>query len=324
MPFELKVTAVKRLDDGRLDLTCRVKAGAFAGPEAVEVVGQGGALWPTVVVSYEAQAPEGWPITPSHNQGVVTVRLPAPAAGFEVDPKERVVGYGALLMNDDRVDLTGSLDGALAAVLLAPIAQGGLADDEAKWAAAFGTKPARLEAAWTRVVAHHDTGAWPFLRGRLGATRYLEVELARSVEVQTRLWVGDEKDGSRLLLGWSSPHASLPALRVSEALALAARLEPPSLGALLLPFAARGATCPPIDLAALEAVLARAPGSVAAERKAVAQALAAGLEEPSLEWTQDEALGWVNDGDLSQRNPHSLVSVMELEEFARVRALLGG
>ena len=66
------------------------------------------------------------------------------------------------------------------------------------------------------------------------------------------------------------------------------------------------------------------PGSVAGERKAAAQALATGLQDPELEWTQDEALGWINDGDLSQRNPHSLVSVMEFEEFARVRALLGG
>jgi hypothetical protein len=211
--------------------------------------------------------------------------------------------------NLSRIDVTGSLA------------------DPSFWALQMSTSP---ESAWdvwdftgpevdelfVRFFKRHwDDGAWPFVRLALDDSRYLEIEYAEveEMEAQDRVWIGSG-DGRRVLLGFESPHFSFPTLRMAELLMIANRLKEHRSTPLLLLRGAylTAADKPPKD--AIRTWLQLVPGI---PPESIPDILAHVVKNvvPEVQWRKDPALGWINNGLYSQRNPKSKMSVLEKQDF---------
>jgi hypothetical protein len=211
--------------------------------------------------------------------------------------------------NPTRIDLTGSLA------------------DPSFWAFQMSTSP---ESAWdvwdfTKGEAdelfdrffrsHWDDGAWPFVRLPVDDSRYLEIEYAEveEMEEQDRVWIGSG-DGRRVLLGFESPHFSFPTLRMAELLMIANRLSEHRSAPLLL---LRGAYLTAADKPPKDAIRAWMQLVPAMPPESIPGILADLVKNavPEIQWRKDPALGWINNGVYSQRNPKSEMSLLEKQDF---------
>jgi hypothetical protein len=170
----------------------------------------------------------------------------------------------------------------------------------------------------TRIHSHVLAGTWPYVRVVLPSARYIELEMAEGVEYQDRIWIGDQSDKQRVLLGYHSGHFSLPALRPEEVrwLAEATHADVSNLLWLTATYLEEGA-----DLLALANALAsKLPGILPGKAGTVAQVLHSNQEIADLKWVRDMELGWINNWIYSQRNPSSLLSNLDKEGFAYIRS----
>ena len=162
---------------------------------------------------------------------------------------------------------------------------------------------------------HWDDGAWPFVRLPLDDSRYLEIEYAEveEMEEQDRVWIGSG-DGRRVLLGFESPHFSFPTLRMAELLMIANRLNRHRSTPLLL---LRGAYLTAADKPPKDAIRTWLQLVPAIPPESIPDILADLVKNvvPEVQWRKDPALGWINNGVYSQRNPKSKMSLLEKQDF---------
>jgi len=162
---------------------------------------------------------------------------------------------------------------------------------------------------------HWEDGVWPFVRLPLDDSRYLEIEYAEveEMEEQDRVWIGSA-DSRRVLLGFESPSSSFPTLRIAELLMIANRLNEHRSAPLLLLRGAylTAADTPPKD--AIRKWLQLVPG-LPPERIPDMLADLVNKVIPEVQWRKDPALGWINNGVYSQRNPKSEMSLLEKQDF---------
>lgn len=162
---------------------------------------------------------------------------------------------------------------------------------------------------------HWGDGAWPFVRLALDDSRYLEIEYAEveETEEQDRVWIGSG-DGRRVLLGFESPHFSFPTLRMAELLMIANRLNEHRSAPLLL---LRGAYLTATDKPPKDAIRTWLQLVPAIPPESIPDILADLVKNvvPEVQWRKDPALGWINNGVYSQRNPKSKMSLLEKQDF---------
>jgi hypothetical protein len=180
----------------------------------------------------------------------------------------------------------------------------------------WGSTRRELDEAYLRFLQRYwDDGIWPFIRLGIDEARYLEIEYAdiEDMEKQNRLWIGG-KDGGRVLLGYDSGHFSFPWLRIAEVLTIANQLSIHRAAPLLL---LRGAYLskddkPPTD--AVRTWLQQAPGVKPDSTPDIVEELLDNVVA-DVQWRKDPALGWINNGIHSQRNPKGPMSVLKEPDF---------
>jgi len=151
--------------------------------------------------------------------------------------------------------------------------------------------------------------------------RYLELEMARGVEYQDRVWIGHISGSDRELLGYHSGHFSLPALRTEEASWFATQTKFAPSGLLWL--SAAYLEGEEYLLALAEECAWRVPGLRRGRKTAMAKALLKNVAVEGLSWTFDSTLGWVNNWRYSQRNPKSALSILKPDGFTYIREFFG-
>jgi hypothetical protein len=220
--------------------------------------------------------------------------------------------------NQERIDVTGSLA------------------DPSFWALQMSTSPQSAWDVWDLTKRevdelfvrffrrHWDDGVWPFVRLPLGGSRYLEIEYAEveEMEEQDRVWIGSE-DGRRALLGFESPHFSFPTLRMEELLMIANRLNEHRSAPLLL---LRGAYLTAADKPPKDAIRTWLQLVPAMPQGSIPDIVADLVKNvvPEVRWRKDPALGWINNGVYSQRNPKSEMSLLEKQDFQFIQWFFEG
>lgn len=308
MSFELEINDVRRRD-GEMAITGIITAGAYAGPEWVEMKTMDGRTLRTVVTHHSMFGIDQWPIEPDH-AGTLVILVPEPRQPLVVDMSQPLMGIGFRLSVESRVDIGESVRdprfwaGYLSSCIEADEFFTVSADEMDEF------HEATIHARW------HD-GAWPFLRVPLGGERYLEVEWAADAEYQTRIWAGIDA-GTKLILGYDSGHFSLPAIRFAEFRAIARNAAAPHLALLAFPMCGEESYSAD-DRAFLQELVQELPGL---RRAKAAEATDVLIEARTLEesrWTNDPRWGWINDSPISQRNPDGLMNWNDDDDFARLR-----
>ena len=315
MPFEIKIASVDQKAD-EIAVTGRVVSGAYSGPERVTLTTSDGQTLHSVVTHHSLFGVREWPLVANH-EGQVTLHVAAPKERLKFDKKEPLVGVGFLWEYDKRLDVSSLLsDPRFWAFHL----HSSLQSDDVE-------EPDRMyfDLSEEDVSGFHDheihehfhSGIWPFARIALPDSRYIEVEFAADAEYQNRFWIGGKAD--RVLLGYDSGHFSLPAVRLAEVRALA-RAAKPSWHALLMIAGCDTAGYAPLEVELIEQLLGQLPGF----RKDLAGPAAVSiLERRSLKeskWTEDPALGWINDSRYSQRNPSGPMTILSHEQLRYIRS----
>ena len=168
---------------------------------------------------------------------------------------------------------------------------------------------------------------WPYLRVPLPEGFAAEVELADEPNHETRFAVEHPDWPTRVVLGYESGHAALPALRWREVVRIAScagpvpGIENPRAAALLL-FLPGASVTDDDDPGEVRAALLRAWRDASAARPGhlgeLADQVVANITS-SARWRRDPVLGWVNDRDISLRNPQTRMCSFDAERFRRVR-----
>lgn len=216
--------------------------------------------------------------------------------------------------NLKRIDLTGSLgDPSFWALQMSTSA-------ESAWDV-WNLPKREVDELFVRFFRRHwEDGVWPFVRLPLDASRYLEIEYAEleEMEEQDRVWIGSG-DGRRVLLGYESPHFSFPTLRIAELLMIANRLKEHRSAPLLL---LRGAYLTAADKPPKNEIRTWLRLVPAIPPESIADIVADLVKKviPELQWRKDPALGWINNGVYSQRNPKSELSLLEKQDFQFIQS----
>lgn len=318
LTFKLRVSDVD-YGSAEIAISGTLVEGAYSGPEAVELFSRDGSTITATVTHHRILFPVDWPIVPEHTETILTISIPPPSKKFRLDPKQPVVGLGVLFKNSNREDVSDALsDPRFWAWQLSAHLSSDEVEEEAGECLGFSAD--ELEAFHEEFLeARFSAGVWPFIRFPIQKNRFVEIEFAASIELQERFWIGDSGTQQRVLLGYHSPHFSLPAFRFEELLKLDARFGRAGVprAALLLLLSACYVpkfSGPPHDLAV--ELFATLPGVKKRTARSMAKGLGQNLTVPDLAWKRDRKLGWVNNWKYSQRSPAGLMSVLGTDEFA--------
>lgn len=313
MPFTFEPLEVTR-EGNELVLRGRVVTGAYFGPEPVVLRSPTGDELPSHIHSHGIEYPEGWPVLPEHRESILILRIPLPPPEFKI---ATITGLGAIEPATERVDISHVVTEPefWAMQLALHFTPEDTEDPGLEW---LGVRPKAAED-WfeVHVQCHIDRGIWPYVRVQLPSSQYIELEMAGGIEYQDRIWIGHISGGQRTLLGYKSGHFSLPALRIQEVFWLAELTDwsPNNLLWLSAVYLEDGMY--PISEATR--LVSGVPGLVSGNEAVMAEALLRNLAVEGLKWVPDQTLGWINNGDCSQRNPKSLLSILKGPDFTYIR-----
>jgi hypothetical protein len=287
VPFQFQPLQVVRRGN-EVELRGRLQSGAYFGPEYVIVRSRAGEQQTTQILSHALEFTQGWPVLPEHRETILILRIPAIQSDFEIF---ELTGIGTVAPGQDRIDVTKVLEEPEFWVTQ------GLTPE---W---FGLEGDAVEE-WfmRRIYDHIEVERWPYVRVELPNSRTIELEMAGGAEHQDRVWIVGSGN-RRVLLGYESGHFSRPGLRIKEVCWLAEQTELAVSNLLWLQFAYFDDST---DVAPLiEKLVARIPGLLPSMRGAVCHDLHDKMTGEGPAWTLDPKLGWINNGDYSQRNPAS-------------------
>lgn len=317
MPFVFQVQS-RRDGDGATQLEGRITAGAFFGPERACARDAWGRKAEIRLLGHGLLSPEGWPVRPEHAGTRLRLTVDPLAADFEV---VEVQGMGAVNAPIHLRDITPL---AAQPEFWAPLlARHGTTEHEEDPALDWLGVDADRASDWH--AAHIEpalaTGEGLEVRQRVGhAGQTLALRMTAGAALQDQLWLGDAN--AQVLLGYHSGHFSLHALRVAEAVAMAAATQDPVLNLLWLTLVHAS----PEEATMLHALVAGAAADLPGLRvppRRVADALVDLQTSPTLRWWHDPVLGWINDARYSQRNPASDLSTLRPADHAFIRDWFG-
>jgi hypothetical protein len=292
----------------------RLESGAYMGPESILITSQDGRQCRTHVHSHGMEFPRGWPILPEHLETVVILNVPRLPDGFT---PASVEGLGVVESAPERVDVTHYLDAIefWAMQLAFRFTSEQIEDPGLEF---LGISAERVDDWYeSSISALQSLGRWPYIRLSLPESRYIELEMAASIEFQDRFWIGHLSGSERVLLGYHSGHFSLPAFRLEEVHWLAAHFE--ASPAPLLWLSATYLDGGVLPVAFAENLVSRIPGASRAGIRPLAEALLQNITVSDLVWSRHPTLGWVNNWSYSQRNPESPLSILSQSNFSYIR-----
>lgn len=284
------------------------------GPEAVLITSGDGRECRTHVHSHGMEFPKGWPVLPEHFETVVILYVPRLPDGFS---PVSITGLGAIEIGAERVDVTHLL--ALPEFWAMQMSLHFMSEDIEDPALEFlGIGPDRANEWYESSISNlQSSGQWPYVRIPLPDARYIELEMAASIQYQDRVWIGHLSGSNRVLLGYHSGHFSLPALRHAEVAWLADQT--PSSASPLLWLSAAYLETGTFPVALARELVSHIPGAAKSKISLMADTILEHITVSGLRWSPDPKLGWVNNWDYSQRNPTSPLSILSLPDFAYIR-----
>jgi len=324
MTFKLRVSKVEYRGD-ELAISGRIIEGSFFGPEAVTICGRDGKQITVGIVRHFLDAPEGWPVLPSH-ETILSISVCRPV-DFKIDETQPVVGHGCLLENSNRENVSHLVEDP---AFLAMQLSNHLGDDDVEELSElyFGISADKLDRFYkTEFGWRFDAGVWPYLAMSAGEKRFFEIEFATGIEYQERYWAVDSTTSTGVLLGYNSGHFSLPALRVEEVLwfqrVASDQLNAGAMSLLLLAACYINEATPELkDF--VSTCFAGLPGFKAKTSQNAAEAFLEHITVRDVRWEYVHDLGWINNWPYSQRNPSSTMRVLEPEDYSFIRRFFAG
>jgi hypothetical protein len=322
MAFALRITGVEHMADMTI-VSGRLTEGRYFGPEDVEVVLPDGTVFASSVGATSATTPQAWPILPEHDT-VLQLELAGSPLPKRIPVGATLVGIGldarppaGRRPSDDFMELP--VFWALHYYLLST---DGEHDESELCEELFGISDSAVNQFYLEhFTSNGEPKPWPYFQIRLPNASFVEVEFADGAEYQTRFKIGD--DEGAITLAYASGHFSFPALRWAELVqilaAIPARESRARCCLLLFP----GIYLQTEEKKAAFAQLSDALASLGLFQSSNHRKLLTNVIENrwvQCNWRQDERLGWINDGEYSQRNPSSLLSNLKEQDFRRINA----
>jgi hypothetical protein len=257
-----------------------------------------------------------WPVLPSQST-VIKLELECSAQYDESDLMGTINGNGVVDFCPNRICINGELENRLFSGFHFHET---LVDDDGGYLheRCFGMDTTSINDYYLGTIARlQDMGVWPFVTCELKSLGIvLEIEYAAGIEPQTRYWV--TIDGVRSLLGYESGHFSLPGIMGCELRFLvdsaSTSLERRLLCMFLPCCHAPGPDAIDQYLPLFDDLLV--PGMD--PRKALQKCLQARLVDPGIQWKLDKGLGLITNGKFSQRNPESMLCVLEKGGYSSI------
>jgi hypothetical protein len=316
MTFKLKIEKYRGTEE-KLRIVGKIISGAYTGPEMVYVETKGGRKVTGIIRHESFSFFEGWPILPGHNTLVK----------IDIDLHEKVKpglidkclnGTGPIMLNEKRMEISAEFDnpqfwyGHLNEILLNEEGESlakKIFDLNTRKANDYNEELLQINCA---------KGIWPFLRIPVDGGDYMEIEYSEGVEPQTRYWIGRENH-FRILLGYESSHLSLPGIRLAEMKTMLKKVSKSEDAVKVMAWLPCCYLEPNDDLNEIIEVLRKIPGL----RKNGAELICNHLsthQRFEVVWTNNHQYGWINNWDYSQRNPKSMMSLLDQEDFSNIES----
>ena len=313
MPFTFQPLQVKR-EGSELELRGRLLTGAYFGPELVVVRSKDGNELDRNILGHSMEYPDDWPVLPEHSNTILILHIHAVPPDFE---PALLTGVGSVAPGTERIDITDALVEPEFWAMQANLhfASEDVDDPGLEW---LGVESDSANDWYeSRIKSHILVGRWPYVRVALPSSRFIELEMACDVEYQDRIWIGQQTETHRVLLGYHSGHFSLPALRATELSLIATETD---FGASNLLWLSATYLDKSADFLALtERFVSQVPGLLRSKRAAMSETILNNMVVEDLQWTHDPSIGWINNWRYSQRNPASGMSILKPEDFAYIQ-----
>jgi hypothetical protein len=262
-------------------------------------------------------SPEGWPVLPEHHTVLILHLPPLPPSFHPV----LVTGLGTVMPAPKSVDVSHYL--ALPEFWSYQVSLHIHPEDADDPLAGFLDVSMDASNDWykSHIESLHRQGTWPYIRLALSDSRYIDYEMAAGVEYQDRIWIGDTRTATRVLLGYHSGHFSLPGLRLEEVEWFHKQCPNPCATLLLLLACYLETPEEPFEF--VRELVGAIPGVRRTQVDERTRVLLGHLWVKDLRWSEHPTHGWINNWPYSQRNPESRLSLLGPSDFQEIRAYFG-
>ena len=325
MPFTLAIESIDKQNE-HLKIKGKITSGSFFGAEAIELFTNSGKAISGIISGHSLIYPIAHPVLPEHEQTRIYLNV---YVWDEIDisqMSDRLSGLGTVFLNENRLDISSHVTN--------PIFWGYHfnefmldEDGEYLYQDLLGVTTEEVNNYYLNTFRHNfQQNTWLFVNIKLDRFRSIEIEYACGIENQTRYWIRYKDD--LVLLGYQSPHFSLPGIRLEEIKKIANKLgkaKTSHLSLLLLPCCYLTHNDLLNDLQDLFSAIQKKNSFLGRflkgnkKNNSIVEHFTEYLRIPDLAWQEDVELGWINNWQYSQRNPNSLMRIISDEEYLIIK-----